>query len=90
MLEELQKKEDLAFTDAESTALCCLMCAVEDAPTVDIMTALRCNHCGYKHHSKAISNLNSCNDCGIQNACIIKPKPGEWCRINCYFWQKKH
>lgn len=42
---------------------------------------------GYKKHSKAISRLNNCNDCGRSIRCQIAPRPGEYCRINCAWWR---
>lgn len=46
-----------------------------------------CEHCGYKIHSKIISKLNSCNDCGLVNTCVKRPEYGDYCRINCYDWR---
>ena len=47
-----------------------------------------CERCPMKIHSKAISNLPSCNDCGKQKFCASVPPLGEWARINCMHWQK--
>ena len=43
-------------------------------------------YCGFLFHSKKISKLSSCNDCGRQKGCEYAPKPGEWARINCPHW----
>lgn len=44
---------------------------------------------GYKNHSQHISKLHSCNDCGRRRDCKIAPQLGDYCRINCYFWETK-
>ena len=46
-----------------------------------------CKDCGYKNHSDRISELNSCNDCGLVNICEKRPEYGQYCRINCYDWR---
>lgn len=46
-----------------------------------------CKDCGYKIHSDRISELNSCNDCGLVNICKKRPEYGQYCRINCYDWK---
>lgn len=46
-----------------------------------------CENCGYKVHSEAVSQLNNCNDCGLQKTCEHVPQPGQHCRINCPLWQ---
>lgn len=46
-----------------------------------------CKNCGYKIHSERISELNSCNDCGLANICKNRPEYGQYCRINCYDWR---
>ena len=46
-----------------------------------------CKDCGYKIHSDRISELNSCNDCGLVNICKKRPEYGQYCRINCYDWR---
>lgn len=46
-----------------------------------------CKYCGYKTHSDRISELNSCNDCGLVNICEKRPEYGQYCRINCYDWR---
>lgn len=35
-----------------------------------------------------ISKQHSCNDCGIQKVCEVRPDWGEPTRINCPLWQK--
>lgn len=42
---------------------------------------------GYKIHSKNIRRLNSCNDCGRRRDCKMIPRTGEFCRINCFYWE---
>ena len=49
-----------------------------------------CKNCGYKIHSNRISELNSCNDCGLANICEKRPELGQYCRINCYDWSGKN
>lgn len=47
------------------------------------------NECyGYKIHSQGIRTLNDCNNCGRKRNCTIKPRYGEYCRINCYLWEE--
>lgn len=46
-----------------------------------------CKYCEYKTHSEIISELNSCNDCGLVNICEKRPEYGQYCRINCYDWR---
>ena len=47
------------------------------------------NECyGYKIHSQGIGTLNDCNNCGRKRNCTIKPRYGEYCRINCYLWEE--
>lgn len=47
------------------------------------------NECyGYKIHSQNIRMLNDCNNCGRKRNCTIKPRYGEYCRINCYLWEE--
>lgn len=46
-----------------------------------------CKYCKYKTHSEIISELNSCNDCGLVNICEKRPEYGQYCRINCYDWR---
>lgn len=40
----------------------------------------------YKIHSKRVSALNSCNDCGKARTCVYIPRVGEYARINCPLW----
>lgn len=44
----------------------------------------------YKIHSKNISELPSCNDCGRKKNCKKMPRLGEYCRINCFLWEAGH
>lgn len=35
---------------------------------------------------RSITALGSCNDCGIEKVCQVKPRIGEPVRYNCVFW----
>jgi hypothetical protein len=49
----------------------------------------KCDTCGYKLHSKGVSKLPDCNDCGKAKNCEYKPRLGAYTRINCPLWEKE-
>jgi len=49
----------------------------------------KCDNCGFKLHSQRISQLPSCNDCAKKKDCNIQPPLGDWCRINCFNFERK-
>lgn len=47
-----------------------------------------CSKCDYKEFTERILSLNSCQDCSHKNKCPMVPRCGEYCRINCFFYDK--
>ena len=77
-----------AETDNESAA--CDKCLNEMRDFIKEMNRDKmCKKCSYKKHSKQISALPSCNDCGKSGNCEYSPGWGKQVRINCPHWARR-